>query len=397
MAITIRTPRQVAQEWLDHLKVLRPEINTNQTDSDWWIRSRVVGGVGAGFYADLNRVSNDAFPQSARRDAIDKHLEVWFGTGLRDATHAAGNVGITGTDTTEIIANTQWIHTPTSKVYTVTTSVTLDGTTGIVNVQSVNRGQGENLLPDTELNLVTPIIGINNVGVVLDPGITDGRNVETTQEGAERVLQRIRNPTRGGTSADYEFWAVQSDSRVISARVNRFVYGLGTTQLVISAGTSDIDDAIDNDEPVVVQPSEELKEIVLAYVDALNPLTDVLYVDGPVEKEFDVVVDCAFESGDKDTLVPSAGVTQGQLVEREVIRAIYKTPIGGREVNGLSSVRVADIEEALDYHLSAAPYAVGISYQILGDRQVTITGGTPNGAIATNEVAVPGTITINDM
>jgi uncharacterized phage protein gp47/JayE len=397
MSIVIKTPRQAAQEYLDWLKGLRPEVNTDQTDSDWWIRSRVVGGVAAGIYADLNRVSNDAFPQSARREAIDKHLQVWFGTGLRDATYANGNLGITGTIGATVIANTQFIHTPTAKVYVATETVVLDAVTGTVAVQSVNRGQDQNLLPDTELVLSTPIAGVNSTALAISPGVTDGRNEESTQEGAERVLARIRNPTRGGTEADYQVWALSADSRVISVRINRFVYGLGTVQAVISAGTSDIDQAIDNDESIVVQPSEALKTAVLEYVDQLNPITDVLYVDGPVEKTFDVNASVAFMSGDKDTIVPDASVSQGKLVEREIIRALYKTPIGGRDVNGVSAVRAADIEEQIDFNLSASPYTVGVRYQIVGDRQIEIVGGTPNGTLASNEVAVPGTITITDM
>lgn len=399
MAIVIKTPRQVAQEYLDNLKGLRPEINTDQNDSDWWVRSRVVGGVGAGIYADLSRVSNDAFPQSARREAVDKHLEVWFGTGLRDATYANGNIAVTGSTTgLSIVANTQFIHGPTSKVYVATSTVVLtDAVTGSVPVQSVNRGQSENLLPGTVLTFSTPIAGFETSATVLSPGITDGRNEETTQEGAERVLQRIRNPTRGGTEADYQVWALAADPRVISARINRFVYGLGTVQAVISAGTSDIDEAIDNDEPVVVQPSEDLKAAVLEYVDALNPITDVVYVDGPEELSVDVSVSVAFVDGDKDTIVPDAGVSQGTLVEREVRRALYKTPIGGRDVNGTSEVRAADIEEQIDYNLSSSPYTIGLKYQIVGDRQVTISGGSPNLSIASNEVAVPGTITVTDM
>jgi hypothetical protein len=102
-------------------------------------------------------------------------------------------------------------------------------------------------------------------------------------------------------------------------------------------------------------------------------------------------------SGDKDTIVPDASVSQGKLVEREIIRALYKTPIGGRDVNGVSAVRAADIEEQIDFNLSASPYTVGVRYQIVGDRQIEIVGGTPNGTLASNEVAVPGTITITDM
>jgi hypothetical protein len=147
----------------------------------------------------------------------------------------------------------------------------------------------------------------------------------------------------------------------------------------------------------VVQPSEELKEIVRSYVEALNPINDIAYVDGPTERTVNVSCKVAFVSGTKNTLVQGTTVTQGEFVVREIKRAIYKTPVGGRSVNGVPALRAADIEEQIDYNLSSQPYAVGLTYQFVGDRQVTLTGGTPNITLSSNEVAVPGTITIEGM
>jgi uncharacterized phage protein gp47/JayE len=394
VSIIIKTPRQVAQEYLDNLKPLRPEINTDQEDSDWWIRSRVVGGVISGVYADLNRVSNDCFPQSARREAVDKHLQVYFVSGLRSAQGAVGNIAVTGTSGTIVIANTQFIHPATSKIYVSTTSVTLDGPTGTVPVASVAVGQDQNLNVGAVLNVSSGPIGLLTTAVVLTPGLTDATNDETTQDGANRVLARIRNPSRGGTEADYQNWALAADPSVLSAKINRHIYGLGTVQVILSAGTNDIDAAIDAGLPVTTQPSTELKETVRVYIEAYNPINDVVYVDGATEVPVNVTCKVAFYSGTKDSIVTSAGVTQGVLVEREIMRAIYKTPVGGRVINSVSALRVADIEEQIDYNLSTSPYTVGLKYQIVGDRQITVSGGTPNITLLSNQVAVPGTITI---
>lgn len=398
MAIVIKTPRQVAQEFLDNLKALRPEINTDQTDSDWWIRSRVIGGVIGGVYADLSRVSNDAFPQSARREAVDRHLQVYFGSGLRPAQPAVGNVGVTGNASgITVNVNTQFIHPATSQTYISTETVILQSVTGSIPVQSVTAGADQNLNTGTTLTISAPPGGLNSASVILSPGLTDGADVETTEAGAARVLAQIRNPSRGGTETDYANWAVASDVRVIGAVVNRHVYGLGTVQVIISAGTNAIDDAVDNDLPIVVQPSEELKEIVHDYIDAINPVCDAVYIDGPTELAIDVTCKVAFVAGNKDTLVENTTITQGHLVVREIQRALYKTPIGGRVINGVAALRAADIEEQIDYNLSSAPYAVGLKYQIVGDRQVTISGGNPNLTLGVTQAAVPGTITIEDL
>ena len=393
MATIIKTPKQVAQEYLDNLKVLRPEVNTDQEDSDWWIRSRIVGGVVSGVHADLNRVSNDCFPQSARREAVDSHLQVYFGSGLRVAQPAVGYIAVTGTSGTTVAANTQFVHAATSNVYVATASVVI-GVTGAIPVQSVATGQNQNLITGAALIVSSPPAGLNSSAVVLTPGLTDGSNDETTQDGANRVLARIRNPSRGGTEADYQNWAVVADTSVLSAKINRHIYGLGTVQVIISAGTNDIDAAIDSGLPVTTQPSTELKETVRVYVEAMNPINDVVYVDGPTEVPINVTCKVAFYSGDKDSIVPDVGVTQGELVVREIQRAIYKTPVGGRVINGVAALRAGDIEEQIDYNLSTSPYTLGLKYQIVGDRQVTVSGGTPNVTLLSNQVAIPNIITI---
>lgn len=394
MGITIKTPKQCAQEYLENLKALRPEVNIDQQDSDWWIRAQVVGGVVAGVYADLNRVSNDAFPQSARREAIDKHLQVWFGSGLRPATNSLGSIAVTGAVSGVVLANAQFIHESTGKLFVATESVTLTSTTGEIPIQSVGTGQDQNLLENTSLLFSSPPVGFLPTAVVLYPGIAGGRDPESTSEGANRVLARIRNPSRGGTEIDYQNWALAADVRVTSAYVNRYAYGLGTVQIILSAGTTNIDDAIDNDEAIVVQPSADLKEIVRTYVEGYNPITDVAYVDGPTEVAINVTVKVAFASGTAATIISGTTITQGQAVTREVKRAIYKTPVGGRVINGVRAMRAADIEEMIDYNLGSQSIALGLKYQIVADRQVTLAGGSPNVSLSVGQVAIPGTITV---
>ena len=45
MAIVYKTPSEVGDQFLLLVKNLKPSVNINQTDSDWWVRSRAVGGV----------------------------------------------------------------------------------------------------------------------------------------------------------------------------------------------------------------------------------------------------------------------------------------------------------------------------------------------------------------
>ena len=397
MAITIKTPQEIAQDFLDNLKNLKPNINTDQVDSDWYVKSRVIGGVVAGVYADLNRVSNDAFPQSARREAIDQHLQVWTGTGLRAASFATGFIAVTGTPGTVVTAGTQFQHVPTQNVYNSTQEVTLTGATGEIPVTSVIAGQDQNLLTATQFTVISAPAGLLTTAEALTPGLADGADEETTEEGATRVLAIIRAQRRGATESDYIAWAFAADSRVNSCKVNRFPYGLGTVGLVITSGTSDIDTAIDNDDAINLSPSADLVSDVETYVNAVNPLTDSVFVLSPSLVTVTITVNVKFVSGDKNTLIAEAGVTQGHLVEREIMRAIYKNPIGGTSIDTTTNkyLLASAIEEQIDINLSAAN---GNKYQIVIDRQVTDLGGSGTRyALTSTQKAIPGTITMTEV
>lgn len=393
-----KTPDEIADQYLLYLKGLKPEVNTAQTDSDWWIRSRVVGGVVAGVYADQLKISNDAFPQSARREALERHLFTWFGEGFRQPTQAVGNVLVTAAATGAIVdAGRQFSYNPNGNIYAASQTVNLgDAVTGIVPVTSIETGQDQNLLEGTELTLPSPPAGISSTAVVYGGPISDGRNVESNPEAAARILAAIRTPLAGGKVSDYQQFALAADPSVTSSTIIRYIYGLGTVGVVITAGTTDIDQALENDEPIVLVPSDALVETVQDYIETVNPTTDCAYVLKPATAGIDVTVNVRFSQGDGSTILSGQTLSQSELVEREVKRAIYKTPPGGRKLGASGYVVASEIEEVIDLNLSASPYTIGALAQIVTDRQVEdLSASGANRGILGYEVAVPGVITIN--
>jgi len=398
--VAYKTPDEIADQYLLYLKNLKPEVNTAQTDSDWWIRSRVVGGVVAGVYADQLKISNDAFPQSARREALERHLFTYFGEGFRQATVAVGNVLATAAATGATIpAGTQFEYAANGNVYTASEEVTFsDAVTAVVPVVSVETGQNQNLLEGTALALPSPPAGIQSTATVYGAALSDGRNIESNEEAAARILAQIRTPLAGGKVSDYEQFALAADPSVTSCTIMRYVYGLGTVGVVITAGTTDIDAALENGDPIVLIPSDALVDTVQAYIETVNPATDCAYVLKPATAAIDVSVNVRFSQGDGSTILSGQTLTQSELVEREVKRAIYKTPPGGRKFGASGYVVAAEIEEVIDMNLSASPYTVGAIAQIVLDRQVDdLSASGANRAILGREVAVPGVITINVM
>lgn len=393
-----KTPTEIADQYLRHVKSLKAEVDISNEDSDWWVRSRVVGGVIAGVYADQKRISDDVFPQSARRDAIERHLQTYFDDGFTQPTRASGTVKVTGATGSSLSLGAEMEYEPNGNTYVTTEALDLGSSTaGNVAVRSISTGQDQNLLADAELSLSSPPAGFDSIATVQSPGITDGRDVETTAAAAERILRQIRTPEAGGKESDYETFAEDADDAVTSASIIRFPNGFGTVGIVITAGTTDIDTAIDNGDAINQLPSTGLVQTVQDYIDTQKPITDCPIVYSPASVPIDVTVTVRFSSGDKDTTNSGFTLTQGELVEREVKRAIYKTPAGGRKFGSSGYVVASQIEEVIDQNLSADPFAVGAKAQIVTDRQVdNLTASGPNRSLTATQIAVPGTITINE-
>jgi uncharacterized phage protein gp47/JayE len=394
MAIKFKTPEEIANEYLTYLKGLKPEINRDQQDSDWFIRGQVVGGVVAGAYADQRKISDDAFPQSARRDALERHLDLYFGSGFIQAQQAEGTIGVTGTVGAAIAINTELVYSPNGNVYKTSNSFTFTTTTGAVPVISVAAGQDQNLLEGASLTFSSPIIGVNSTAVALTD-ISDGRNVESNDEARERILARLRTPPAGGTRNDYRAWAKEADPSVVDAEVIRFLYGPGTVGVVLTAGTTDIDAAVDAGDPVVREPSNQLVQRVQEYIDIKKPLTDCATVLKPTPISIDVTVKVRFVDGGLNTIPAGQQLTQEQLVVREVKRAIYKTPAGGRRFGASGFVVASEIEETIDFNLSSSPITVGAIGEFVTDRQVlNLSASGANRYVLETDLPEPGTITV---
>lgn len=399
MALEYKTPEEIADQYLLWLKTLKPEVNIDQTDSDWWIRAQVVGGVFSGLYADQFRIADDAFPQTARREALERHLFLYFNEGFTQPTRAVGNVQVTGQENSTVPISTLFTYEPNGNTYLSIAPVNFGAaTSALVPVQSVNVGQAQNLLEGAELTISTPPAGVDTTATVFGAPLSDARDVETNEQASTRILTQVRTPLAGGKESDYVQFALSADDSVVSATVIKHPFGFGTVGVVITAGTTDIDFAIDNNEPIVLIPSQFLIDKVQAYIDTQKPLTDCATVFPPASVPIDVTVTVKYSQGTGSTVLSNQTLTQEELVIREVTRAVYKTPPGGRKIGASGFVLASEIEQVLDASLGDEPYTVGFYAQILKDRQVqdlSIDG--PNYQLQGNEIAIPNTITVIEL
>ena len=408
MATIFQNPSDIANQYLLYVKSLKPEVDISKTDSDWWVRGQVVGGVVSGVYADQQLIANDAFPQSARHDALNNHLFVYFNRSFNPATQAEGNVLVTGAEGASVAAGQQFSYDPNGNLYTatVTTAFLPGATSADVPVQSVTTGQSQNLLSGAILSVVSPPAGINPIAVA-DGNISEGTEHRGPDpEAAQKILRQIQLPIAGGKTSDYIQFAEAADAAVTSASILRFPFGLGTVGVVITSGTTDIDTALDNGIPVITTPSDELVDEVQAYIDTVNPITDCATVLAPATVGVAVTVRVRFASGNAGTMLvdpvntvtPGVTLTQAQFVRREVQRAIYKTPVGGRRLGPSGYVVLSEIEDLIDENVGAGAYSTGEIVQIVLDREVDDLAATgPNLLLLGNQQALPSVVTIIDL
>jgi len=381
---------------------LKPDVNTAQTDSEWWIKSRVVGGVISGVYGDQKKLADDPFPQSARSEAIERHLQTYFNEGFTAATKAVGDALLVGNLGTVIgVGAIEFVYAPNGNTYVNTEEVTLvgpnpTGATGVVAVESINLGQSQNLLEGASLSISSPPAGIESTATVYGADLSGGRDEETPDEASVRILARIRNPISGGTKTDYEQWAFEASDQVTSSKVFRHIRGLGTVGVSVTAGTTDIDTALDEEQAIVRIPTQDILDDVAAYLETVKPLTDCVTVLSPSEVSQNITVNVSFAEGyDENSVIGGETLSLGEIVEREVKRALYKLPIGGRVINNVGYIVASEIEEAIDLKLSALPFTEGSIGQVLVDRQVQdLAGSGTNRMLAENEIVIPGTITV---
>lgn len=399
--MAVKTIDTIFGEYRAYLLGLKPTANVDTTDSDWWIRGRTLAGVVNGVYADIERAAQDAFPQGARREAMLRHLFAYFAENtFKPATIADGPMTVTGTPSAgPFSAGLNCTYSVSGNVYVTTEAVTLDASgNGSVNVQSILAGQSQNLQPGAVLIIGSAPAGLNNTGVVGLGGLSDGTNEETEDLASVRVLARMRASARGGNTNDYVVWAL-SVTGVTGANVQRYVNGFGTVGIAISSGTTDVDAALDAEPPQAIDftPSVDLIAAVQAYIESVTVETACPFVYATTEVTLPVSCAVKFTTGDKDTILsgqtPGFELTQGEMVAREIKRALYKCGPGG--VGGFIAKKA--IEDMIDSRLSANDTVLGSTLQIVVDRVISnLDGVNANKALAPNERPIPGTITITN-
>lgn len=407
MAVRFPSPSELQARYFQILKSIKPSINVNDINSDFVIRGRAFAGFASGFTGDAEKVNRDTWVNSARPEALLLH-GADLGIGLQPATPSqTTGFRISGVNGTVINpGDLTVLYVPTGTLYSNTTGGVIAMGFLTVSLVSQTTGQIGNVRAPDTMQIVSPPGGVNTSGDLL-VSLTDGSNIETFDSYRARLLSRKQSPPAGGNQTDYPNFAFAADPSVRSVFINRFGRGLGTVDVYITTGTTDIDTAVTQGLAILRIPGAPVLATVQEYYDANVPLTDCASVYAPTEVPINVSLKYSLAAGVTLGSVPSDPVfnplslTTQQLIVREVSRALYKIPVGGRRIGGSLNgfVVAADIEASLDVWLSSATDPLSGSVlgriPILSDREVEPLD-TPNynRALVQNQLPTPGVITL---
>lgn len=167
--------------------------------------ARVQAGGFHSLYGRLDYVAKQLMVDTADGE----HLRRWagvFNVQPKDAVAASGTVTLTGVDGSDIETGAR-LQREDGLEYVVTADATIAAGSAAVLIEAAIAGAAGNAEAGTVLTLVSPIAGVASAGAVAGGGLVGGVEAEADDALLGRLLDRLRNPPKGGAASDYVLWA----------------------------------------------------------------------------------------------------------------------------------------------------------------------------------------------
>jgi len=352
-----RTFTEIAQSLVERIFSATTKITDLNPGSI--IRTLIEGmsDIQEKFYAALKWSFDQSFILGATEENLDKKAAEW-GLTRKQATKAvtvcvlekASPVSIDTPINAGILVTTTPIG-GSEPIYFVTTEATIipvgSRYSNPVTAECTVAGLAGNVMVgEINLSASTGIDGVSNISHA-----SGGTDAESDDDFRERVLELLRTPVRGGTKADYEYWAL-SVSGVTDAKCYPLNRGPGTVDVLINT-TSGV-------------PPESLLQAVAEYIETVRPIGADVDVVAPNPITVDVSV----------TLQAKPGYLVADLIEP--VRDAIDSYISGVTIGDV--VRLTGIGNAIIDVPGVLDYAI-------------IAPGA-NVTLGNTDVAVPGTINV---
>lgn len=235
--------------------------------------SRVLAGASHMLHGLISFLARQIFPDTSEVEFLERQANL-FRIYRLPATYATGDVDLVGVDGS-IIPDGTILQRADGLQYETLGEETITGGTATVEVTSFLAGDAANALAGTELNFVSPISGVDTVGVVASGALSSGTDRETDDALRLRLLERMQAPPHGGAGFDYVAWAKE-----VAGVTRAWVY-----PEELGPGTVSVRFVRDNDADIIPDAGEV--EAVQEYIDARRPVTATTTVVAPIPVDLD--------------------------------------------------------------------------------------------------------------
>jgi uncharacterized phage protein gp47/JayE len=196
--------------------------------------SNAMASVSNLLYLYLDNVQKNSFLNSCSQSRVLSYFAPLNRLTIKAATYAEGVIRFTGLPGTTIPLGTKVIYNNTSLEYETTVASTID-INGYVDITmkatSDNLGSQANTLPNIDLTLSVPILGINSA-VVSTLGFTKGIDKETVESLRQRcMIKQGDSPLIG--NRNYYRTLGNKISNVKATFISELVNGPGTFGITI--------------------------------------------------------------------------------------------------------------------------------------------------------------------
>ncbi|MBO8158820.1 baseplate J/gp47 family protein [Thermosyntropha sp.] len=309
----------------------------------------------AQLYMQLDLVLQWGFAQTTYGQYLD-YRAAEHGLTRKEATKASGQVTITGTPGTTVPAGS--LFATGAGVQFKTIADVIIGETGTVtaNIEAVEAGASGNVPAGTITEIPVAIAGVTAVN---SPNPTSGgTDQESDADLLARLLEKVRTPATSGNAAHYKQWALEVTG-VGDAKIFPLWNGNGTVKVVI------IDS---NKQPA----STDIVTAVASYIETVRPIGASVTVESATGLNIDVSATVVLDTG--YTLADVQVSFENSLTEYLKSIAFQQDYVSYAKIGSL----LLDTPGVLDYS------------------GLTLNGGTGNVSIGDTEVAILGTVTLNE-
>ncbi|MCP1375400.1 baseplate J/gp47 family protein [Dyella lutea] len=265
------------------------------------ILGRAQAGAVHGLYGHQEWIAKQILVDTCDEDVLARHAAIWK-VPRKAPVAANGPIQVAGDEGDVVPAGTSLTRGDGTE-YTTDADATIVGGVATANVTATVAGVAGDAVANTALSFVAPIAGINANATVAAAGIGGGADVEDLEAWRARLLTRIQQPPKGGTSSDYLEWAL-SVSGVTRAWVYPQELGIGT--ITVRFVTDNAPGGLIPDVPTVTAVQD--------YIDSVRPVTADVTVVAPTASPLDLTIQLT-----PDTVAVRDAVTAelADLINRE--------------------------------------------------------------------------------